>query len=104
MMLWAVWCIDSDSAPQVRGRYAQEHSAYLAASPLPLWIAGPLRSDDGGQSRGSLMIYEAEHRAEVEAHVAADPFARSGIWRSTEISVFKMTRNNIPAGEDTLSS
>jgi uncharacterized protein YciI len=49
------------------------------------------------------MIYEAEHRAEVEAYVAADPFARGGIWRSIEISVFKMTRNNTPAGGDALS-
>lgn len=38
---------------------------------------------------GSLLIMEAESRAEVEAWAAADPYAKAGLFQSVEIRAWK---------------
>lgn len=93
-MYWAVWCIDAVVPPEVRKSHGKDHSAHLNGSPIPLIIAGPLVADGDSGSVGSLLVYEAETRAEVKAQVASDPFTKNGIWASTEIRAFKMSRNN----------
>lgn len=93
-MLWAVWSVDSDTAAEIRSQYSKQHSAHLNGSPIRLVIAGPLRADDGVAAVGSLLIFEAESRSDVENMVAADPFNRQGVWRSVEIRAFNMSRNN----------
>ncbi|MDA8231334.1 MAG: YciI family protein [Magnetospirillum sp.] len=94
-MLWAVWCRDGDDVAAIRSERSKEHSAYLNASPLRVVVAGPLTTDDGAAPAGSLLVFEAGSRREVEELVAGDPFARSGVWRSFEVRAFRMSRADI---------
>ena len=41
---------------------------------------------------GSLIIYEAADRAEVEAFAAGDPYKAADVFERVEISAFKVTR------------
>ena len=45
-----------------------------------LVISGPFTDDGGG-----LMVYEAASAEEVEAIIAADPFAQNGVFLSWEL-------------------
>ena len=43
---------------------------------------------------GSLFIFEAETRQEVEDFNSADPFSRAGVWASVSIHPFLMRVDN----------
>ena len=92
--LWAVWCDDSNDVAEARRRTGGDHSAHLNASPIKLVLAGPLTSDDGTTSTGSLLVFEAEDRQAVETQMQADPFVLSGVWASFKIAAFKKSREN----------
>jgi uncharacterized protein YciI len=51
-------------------------------------MGGPLVSDDGSGSVGSLMVFEAADRASVEKFNRADPFFKNGVWAMVEIQRF----------------
>lgn len=92
-MLWAVWCTDDDKAGEARARLSKDHSRHLDQASIRLVIAGPLTSDDGSARRGSLLVFEAETRAAVETHMTTDPFYTGGVWASTNICAFVLSRN-----------
>jgi uncharacterized protein YciI len=43
---------------------------------------------------GSMFIFEAGRRADVEAYIAADPFAMADVWASVSINPFVMRVDN----------
>lgn len=88
-MLFAIRCTDKPGHAQVRADTRADHLAYLKARGDRLKLAGPLTSDDGGQVLGSLLVVEAEDRAEAEAFAAADPYAKAGLFERVEIDGFK---------------
>jgi uncharacterized protein YciI len=47
--------------------------------------------DDNGDMAGSLVIMEAESRAEAEAFNAADPYTLAGLWERVDIKVLRAT-------------
>ena len=54
-----------------------------------LVISGPYADDHGG-----LLVYEAENPAQVEALIAADPFATGGVFMSWEIRAWNVVMIN----------
>jgi len=68
-----------------------DHVAHLKnakAFGVTIAVGGPLVSDDGVTSIGSLMVLEAPDRASAEKFNRADPFHRSGVWGKVEIRRF----------------
>ena len=61
------------------------HLAYLESQGARLITAGPLLSDDGQTPLGSLLLFEAESRADAEAFAAGDPYAGAGLFESVAI-------------------
>ena len=51
-------------------------------------MSGPLVSDDGGKTIGSLYKLEAANRAEVEEFQRADPLYNADIWQMVEVRAF----------------
>ena len=88
-MKWAVHCLDAANAGDRRGAVLQDHLSYVAKSPLPIVLAGPLVTEGGKNFVGSLLIMQAERRSEVEAFVKAAPFAEAGIWDQVRIDRFE---------------
>ena len=88
-MKWAVHCLDAANVEDRRGAVLQNHLSYVAKRPLPIVLAGPLVTEGGNNSIGSLLIMQAERRSEVEAFVKAAPFATAGIWEQIRIDRFE---------------
>lgn len=93
-MLFVVHCLDKpDALPRRLANY-EAHKARLAKNEVPSIVSGPLVADDGTTMIGSLLILEAERKADVEAYIAADPFAAADVWASISINPFVMRVDN----------
>ena len=80
---------DKPGALDLRKSTRDEHVAFLKTL-ANLKMAGPLLDDDG-QMCGSLLVLEAENKAEVEATLARDPYARVGLFETTDIKGLNWT-------------
>jgi len=90
-MLFSVHALDKPDAAAARQAVHAEHVAHLKTAKnygVSIAVGGPLISDDGATSIGSLMVLEAPDRAAAEAFNRADPFHKSGIWARVEIQRF----------------
>jgi uncharacterized protein len=89
--LFAVHAIDAADAADKRKAVGAAHGAHLKTAQdygVTIVAGGPLLSDDGANSTGSLMLLEAPDRAAAEKFNNADPFAKNGVWAKVEINRF----------------
>jgi hypothetical protein len=86
-MLYAIICIDKPGALEVRKSNREAHLAHIEAAEGAIVLAGPFL-DDAGEMCGSLLVYDGD-KAGAEAWAAADPYARAGLFQSTEIRAWK---------------
>jgi len=93
-MRFVVHCLDKPGATPRRLQHYADHKAHLATGAVTTVISGPLLADDGETMVGSLFIFEAETRQDVEAFSAADPFHHAGVWASVSIHPFLMRVDN----------
>lgn len=56
---------------------------------VPVRIAGPLLDANGDKPVGSLLIVEAESEAEAAAILAKDPYAKAGLFKSSQIKPWR---------------
>lgn len=93
--LWLVRCLDAPGTAERRRAARPEHSRRLREAGGPRQVLyGPLVADDGETAVGSLLIVEAEDRAQVEKFFADDPFARDGVWHSVEVHAFVQSQSS----------
>jgi uncharacterized protein len=90
-MLFSVFTLDNPNAADKRKTVHGAHVAHLKSAKdfgVTITVGGPLVSDDGTNSIGSLMVLEAPDRASAEKFNRADPFHQNGVWGSVEIRRF----------------
>jgi uncharacterized protein YciI len=87
-MLFVMFCIDRPGVEEKRRQVIPAHIEYLATNPIKIVMSGPLVSDDGGKTIGSLYMLEAANRAEVEKFQRADPLYNADIWQMVEVRAF----------------
>lgn len=87
-MLYAIICTDKPGALETRLANRDAHLAHIRSADGAISQAGPFLDAEGAMC-GSLLIMEAESRAEVEAWAAADPYAAAGLFESVEIRPWK---------------
>ena len=90
-MLFSVFTLDNPDAIDKRKAVHGAHVAHLKNAKsfgVAITIGGPLVSDDGATSIGSLMVLEAPDRASAEKFNRADPFRQNGVWGKVEIRRF----------------
>jgi uncharacterized protein YciI len=88
-MLFVATCIDKPGALPIRIENRPAHLAYLGALGPKLKVAGALLSPDGQSPIGSMLIFEAETRADVDLYVAGDPFAKAGLFASIDVKPWR---------------
>ena len=93
-MLFVIFCIDKPDMEEKRREMLAVHQAYMATDPIKVVMLGPLTSDDGNRSIGSLFIVEAENRAAVEAFQKNDPFVAADLWETVEVRAFSKRVDN----------
>lgn len=87
-MLFIIFCIDRPGAEEKRRQAIAGHIEYLAKNPIKVVMSGPLVSDDGTKTVGSLFLVDAVDRAEIERFQRADPLYNAGIWETVEVRAF----------------
>ena len=81
-MPYAIIAIDKPGAVAVRADNRPAHLEHLDRFAAKLLAGGAVLADDGATPVGSLIVFDSEDRAEVEAFVAADPFTKAGLFAS----------------------
>lgn len=92
-MLYVVYC--KDKPGELRGKLRADHLRHVIANPKPYEFGGPLIDDDG-RVIGSVMLFEVEDRAQLDAIMAADPYFRGGLFQSVEVHA---TRQIVPEAQ-----
>ncbi|MEM9781222.1 MAG: YciI family protein [Pseudomonadota bacterium] len=87
-MAFAIICLDKPGHLELRKANRDAHLAHIASTDGAITAAGPFLDADGAMC-GSLLIYDGEDRAAVEAWCAADPYAAAGLFQSVEIRAWK---------------
>jgi uncharacterized protein YciI len=90
-MLFSVFTLDNPDATDKRKAVHGAHVAHLKSAKdygVTITVGGPLVSDDGASSVGSLMVLDVPDRATAEKFNRADPFHQDGVWGKVEIRRF----------------
>ena len=87
--MFAVHCKDKPGQLQTRLDNRAAHLAYMTANLDKVVIGGPLQSDDRQAMIGSLLVLDFTDRAELDAFLAADPYAKAGLFESVTVWPYK---------------
>jgi hypothetical protein len=90
-MLYLCYCKDKPNSLDLRLANRDEHLAFAASYADKLKLAGPVTLDDGETMAGSLLIFDVDTKAEVEAFAAGDPYGKAGLFESVDIRPFKQS-------------
>jgi uncharacterized protein len=85
-MPYVIIAKDKPDSLALRESVRAEHLEYLTRHKAKLLAAGAQTADDGTGGRGSVLIVDTEDRAEAEAFVRDDPFAKAGLFESVEVA------------------
>jgi uncharacterized protein YciI len=84
-MAFQLFCLDDPQKPALRSKIRPDHLRYMIAHKDRILFGGPLKSADGSVSIGSAFALDYETRAEIDRFLAAEPYARSGLFSSVLI-------------------
>jgi uncharacterized protein YciI len=92
-MAWLILAFDGDDdgAPTRRLSARDAHVAFITeeAKAGRLALGLPLH-DEQAQSLGSMMVLDVPDAAGLDAYLAAEPFAREGVWQRVETHPFRI--------------
>lgn len=89
MTLYVVTCVDKPDSLDLRLANRAAHLEYAKTWADRMVVGGPLLSDDGEIMQGSMLILDVEDRAEIDAYLAGDPYARAGLFASVTVRRYK---------------
>ncbi len=92
-MLFALTCLDKPDALETRLATRPAHIDYIRALGDKVKMGGPLIAEDGETMCGSLILIDADSRAEIEEIAANDPYAKAGVFESVSIQGYKWVIN-----------
>lgn len=82
-------CRDKPNSLDLRMDTRPAHLDYFAAYGPRALLAGPML-DDNDKPNGSILIIEADDHAEAQKFAENDPYAKAGLFESTEIQPMKL--------------
>lgn len=88
-MLFSVVCIDKPGSAALRAVTRADHLDYMIAAAESLRYGGPLVTDDGSVSIGSLFVIELPTRRDVGAFLAEEPYCRSGLFQTVTVTAIR---------------
>lgn len=96
-MFFVVLTTDKPDASQVRADNRPAHLDYLKSFGSKIVAGGATLSDDGEAMTGSFLLIDVADRAAAEDFARNDPFAKAGLFASTEIRRWRKVIFNPPA-------
>ena len=87
-MIFAILLMDKPGTEELRIQVRPEHRAYLAKLSDRMAFAGPLTSEDGQKTVGSLLAMDFPSRAELDEWLKGEPFTKAGVYEKPIIHVF----------------
>ena len=87
-MIFAILLMDKPGTEELRIQVRPEHRAYLAKLSDRMAFAGPLTSEDGQRTVGSLLAMDFPSRADLDAWLKDEPFTKAGVYEKPIIHVF----------------
>lgn len=98
MAHFVVEYFDRPGSGEIRAANREAHIAYRRALGPALVLAGPLFEDfDGAPARGSLVILEAQDKADALAIAHRDPYAQAGVFGEIRVWAYRILVLNPPA-------
>ncbi len=94
-MLFVIVALDKPNALSLRTATRQAHFDYVSGSGV-LKLGGPFL-DAKGEMIGSLLIVEAADLDAARRWHAGDPYAKAGLFASSDIRPWKATANHCGA-------
>ena len=87
-MIFAILLMDRPGTAELRVQIRPEHRAYLAKLSDRMAFAGPLTSEDGKTTVGSLLAIDFPSRSDLDAWLKDEPFTKAGVYEKPIIHVF----------------
>ena len=87
-MIFAILLMDKPGTEALRIQVRPEHRAYLAKLSDRIAFAGPLTSEDGKRTVGSLLAMDFSERVDLDAWLKDEPFTKAGVYKKPIIHVF----------------
>jgi len=94
-MLFSIIAIDREHGREIRASTREAHLAYGRQTGV-VRLGGPFLDKDG-QMIGSLIIIDVPDLDAAIKWAANDPYAKAGLFQSTDIRYWKATVNNCGA-------
>ena len=88
-MLFVAVCLDKPGALPLRTATRDAHLAWLKSLGTAIRAGGPFLDPADGGMIGSMLIAEAESLDAARVLFAKDPYAKAGLFASTEIRPWK---------------
>jgi uncharacterized protein YciI len=87
-MIYVILLMDRPGTADLRVQVRPEHRVYLAQLADRMAFAGPLTSEDGQTTVGSLLAIDFPSRAAVDAWLKDEPFTKAGVYEAPVVHVF----------------
>ena len=87
-MIFTMLLMDRPGTADLRVQVRPEHRAYLAKMADRMAFAGPLTSEDGKTTLGSLIAIDFPSRVDVDAWLKDEPYSKAGVYEKPIIHVF----------------
>ena len=84
-MLFIATCVDKPHSLDLRLANRPTHLDYIKGLGAKLRAAGAMLAEDLQTPMGSMLIFEGESPAEIEALLAEDPYAKAGLFESVTV-------------------
>jgi uncharacterized protein len=84
-MMFVAICVDRPHSLEVRLANRSTHLDFHKTLGAKVKAAGAMLGEDLQTPVGSMLIFEGETLAEIEAILAADPYARAGLFESATV-------------------
>ncbi len=83
--MFVVHCQDRPDSSALRQATREAHLAYARAHIDRFVMGGPTLTDDRSTMTGSILVLNFTERAELDAFLAADPYAQAGLFESVTV-------------------
>ena len=94
MPTFVLTCRDQPAALDIRMKTRPTHLSYLQECGIPVLLGGPLLSEEN-KAEGSLIVFEADNEGAAADFAKNDPYAKAGLFQSTELKPMSFTLGSL---------
>ncbi|MCR9269364.1 MAG: YciI family protein [Hyphomonadaceae bacterium] len=99
MPLFLINARDKANSTELRLANRDAHLKWAGQFGDQIAMAGPVLSEDGQTMKGSTFVIAFDSLADAEAWAKEDPYAKAGLFETTEIIPFKWLIGDGPKGD-----